>query len=180
MNIDATSPDDFPLEELVESSTLDLSQAKALKKALTKEIALIQGPPGTGDFKPTFDHKGFAGKTYVGIQIVRALLSFKNPSIRPRYFPFARDIRSKLSPILCVCYTNHALDQFLLGLIHSGIENIVRVGGRSRSESLEPYNLRNLEKPNLGKRGYELKNAMKEVEKRIANADVTLKSRSQK
>lgn len=34
------------------------------------------------------------------------------------------------TPILCVCFTNHALDQFLEGLLDAGIEGVVRVGGR--------------------------------------------------
>lgn len=41
------------------------------------------------------------GKTYVGLKIVRALLD--NKAWGPK------------SPILVVCYTNHALDQFLEG-----------------------------------------------------------------
>ena len=46
--IDAASPGTFPVDELAQSTTLDLHQAQALKLALTQEIALIQGPPGTG------------------------------------------------------------------------------------------------------------------------------------
>ena len=30
--------------------------------------------------------------------------------------------------ILCVCYTNHALDQFLEDLLDKGIDSIVRIG----------------------------------------------------
>jgi hypothetical protein len=45
--------------------------------------------------------------------------------------------------MLIVCYTNHALDQFLEG-VHSFFEgDILRVGGRSNSEVLHRYNLRN-------------------------------------
>lgn len=43
---------------------LDKAQDKALTTGLTNELALIQGPPGTG-------------KTYVGEQIVKALLKCK-------------------------------------------------------------------------------------------------------
>lgn len=42
--------------------------------------------------------KMFLGKTHLGVEIVRALLQNREP-----YDP----------PILVVCYTNHALDQFL-------------------------------------------------------------------
>lgn len=44
-------------------------------------------------------------------------------------------------PILIVCYTNHALDQFLEGMLKF-TQRIVRVGGQSRSEVLKNYNLR--------------------------------------
>lgn len=46
----------------------------------------------------------FAGKTYVGLKIAKALL---NNSM----------VWSANSPMLVVCYTNHALDQFLEGNI---------------------------------------------------------------
>uniref|UniRef100_A0A6P7GQM5 NFX1-type zinc finger-containing protein 1-like n=1 Tax=Diabrotica virgifera virgifera TaxID=50390 RepID=A0A6P7GQM5_DIAVI len=48
----------------------------------------------------------------------------------------------KNSPILVICYTNHALDQFLEGLL-STTHKIIRVGGRSKNEKLDHYNLRN-------------------------------------
>lgn len=44
-------------------------------------------------------------------------------------------------PILCICYTNHALDQFLEHLLDKGVKGIVRIGGRSRSERLQDYSL---------------------------------------
>lgn len=46
----------------------------------------------------------FVGKTYVGLKIAKALL--KNHAVW-----------SANSPMLVVCYTNHALDQFLEGNI---------------------------------------------------------------
>ena len=70
------------------------SQMCAFKLALTKEFAVIQGPPGTG-------------KTYVGLKIAQALL--QNTSFWLK--------RGERSPILMVSYTNHALDQFLEGLL---------------------------------------------------------------
>lgn len=78
-----------------------------MELALTRELALIQGPPGTG-------------KTFVGLKIVQALL--QNYRVR------------KPGPILVVCYTNHALDQFLEG-IYSFEPNLIRIGSRSRSEA---------------------------------------------
>lgn len=44
--------------------------------------------------------------------------------------------------ILCLCYTNHALDQFLEHLIDAGEKRIVRLGGRTKSDTLERYGLR--------------------------------------
>ena len=70
------------------------SQMQAFKLALTKEFAVIQGPPGTG-------------KTYVGLKIAQALL--QNTSFWQK--------RGERSPILMVSYTNHAMDQFLEGLL---------------------------------------------------------------
>ena len=46
------------------------------------------------------------------------------------------------NPILIVCYTNHALDQLLV-LIRKfiGLDDMVRIGGRSKEESLKECNL---------------------------------------
>ncbi|KAG4069526.1 hypothetical protein HA402_006892 [Bradysia odoriphaga] len=54
------------------------------------------------------------------------------------------------SPLLCICYTNHALDQFLEGILaiknkHFMNPNIVRVGGRSKSTILSEFNLRDID-----------------------------------
>lgn len=104
-------------------TSLDRSQLEALKMALTKEVSVIQGPPGTG-------------KTFIGLKIVEAFL--RNRLLWDRNME---------SPILVVCYTNHALDQFLEGIqtlcIDSHAPNIVRIGGRCKSENLSACVLRN-------------------------------------
>lgn len=41
-------------------------------------------------------------------------------------------------------FTNHALDDILEDLLDPGITELVRIGGRSRSERLSEYNLREL------------------------------------
>ena len=46
-------------------------------------------------------------------------------------------------PILAVCYTNHALDQFLESLLDVGLTGIVRVGGGRKNERVAELNLRN-------------------------------------
>ncbi|CAH2283721.1 Hypothetical predicted protein [Pelobates cultripes] len=95
---------------------LDNSQFRALQMTLTNELSIIQGPPGTG-------------KTFVGLKIVHALLS--NSEVW----------KEGHSPILIVCYTNHALDQFLEGILSYKTCNIVRVGSRSNSEILQNCSL---------------------------------------
>ena len=111
-NVPLLEHQNWPSETLLK---MDESQAKALKAALSQEFCIIQGPPGTG-------------KTYVGLKIVQALLRNKQgwcPTNRKR-------------PILIVCYTNHALDQFLEGIMSfHDEEGIVRVGGRSQSEEIK-------------------------------------------
>jgi Rad3-related DNA helicase len=83
-------------------------------------VAFIQGPPGTG-------------KSYLGVHLMRVLLEVKK--------------QAKLGPVLVVCYTNHALDQFLEHLIEVGIDKIIRVGGQSKSNILANHNLQYLRQP---------------------------------
>lgn len=56
-------------------------------------------------------------------------------------------LKASVYPILVVCYTNHALDQFLCHLLDSGITKIVRIGGQSKEPRLEPYNMAKIKKP---------------------------------
>jgi len=77
-----------------ESLGFNESQMRAFKLALTRKFAVIQGPPGTG-------------KTYVGLKIARVLLQTTS----------LWEDEEDRSPILMVSYTNHALDQFLEGLL---------------------------------------------------------------
>ncbi|XP_057892164.1 NFX1-type zinc finger-containing protein 1 isoform X1 [Melospiza georgiana] len=107
----------------MEDLKLDESQMQALNLALTKELAIIQGPPGTG-------------KTYVGLKIVQALLT--NDHVWQSTY--------RKRPILIVCYTNHALDQFLEGIYSFEEAGIVRIGGRSSSAALHRFTLRELRK----------------------------------
>lgn len=110
------SPQQLPDPKEVESRTsLDSTQSSALLNTLSREFSLIQGPPGTG-------------KSYTGEAIIKVLLRNKN--------------KCSLGPILCVCYTNHALDQLLEHLLDDGISNIIRIGSRSKSDRLQALNLR--------------------------------------
>ncbi|KAI4673398.1 uncharacterized protein J4E84_011123 [Alternaria hordeiaustralica] len=103
------------LNKLEQRTQLDRGQCRALIAALTREFAFIQGPPGTG-------------KSYLGLQIMRILLDIKE--------------KADLGPILIVCYTNHALDQFLEHLLDIGVQKLIRVGGMSKSKKLLNHNLR--------------------------------------
>lgn len=99
--------------EILSSTTLDESQARAVHHALTNRVALIVGPPG-------------CGKSFIGALLARIIRDNSNESI------------------LCVCYTNHALDQFLEHLHENGERKIVRVGGRSKSSLISKFSLREL------------------------------------
>lgn len=110
----------------LDAALLDSSQKKALYTALTNELAMIQGPPGTG-------------KTYIGLKIIETLLINQHLHTGPNR-----------KPIMVVCYTNHALDQFLEGVIRiqAHIKQrcrsdviIRRVGGRCKSEKVKRYNI---------------------------------------
>ncbi|XP_059169629.1 NFX1-type zinc finger-containing protein 1-like [Physella acuta] len=112
-----------------ESMCLNKSQREAAILALTKEMVLIQGPPGTG-------------KTYVGLKVMEAIM--KNLDVVFGTGP--------ATPILIVCYTNHALDQFLEGILKFCDDGIVRVGGGSKCEKLKKFNLKELKKQAWGKK----------------------------
>ncbi|XP_057379336.1 NFX1-type zinc finger-containing protein 1-like [Daphnia carinata] len=99
---------------------LDPSQAEALYAALTRKLTVIQGPPGTG-------------KTYLGLKIVQTLLRNK------QYWVGLE--KPQPTPILVICYTNHALDQFLEGIMKF-TQKIVRIGGQSKCAALSSFSLR--------------------------------------
>lgn len=107
---------------LSQHSTLDPTQSAALLDSLSKGLALIQGPPGTG-------------KSYTGEKLIEVLLQNKDHA------------GAELGPILCVCYTNHALDQLLEHLIDKcGVGQVIRIGSRSKSSRLTGFNLHTISK----------------------------------
>ncbi|RHZ44436.1 putative NF-X1 finger and helicase domain protein, partial [Aspergillus thermomutatus] len=118
--IQANEPVD--IECLQRNSNLDKAQAKALVHSLQHRIGLIQGPPGTG-------------KSYTGVALIRVLLANKKQG------------KTNLGPVLCVTYTNHALDQLLEALIDKGVTSqIIRIGSQSKSDQLRLLNLRHIAK----------------------------------
>ena len=156
----------------VDQVQLDQSQLEAMKMALTQKVSVIQGPPGTG-------------KTYIGMKIVQALLTNRN------IWDPARN-----SPLLVVCYTNHALDQFLEGIIDLSYSeerdnyqfpeeivdlsysekrrnsckfSIVRIGGRCQNETVAKFSIKNfdLRKPKVPREVYHRTRNIKEGVKDI-------------
>ncbi|KAI8938282.1 hypothetical protein NX059_005940 [Plenodomus lindquistii] len=94
------------------SHSLDRSQSKALKRMLTKELAVVQGPPGTG-------------KTFVSVVALQV----------------ARDnLRKDDSPIIVTAQTNHALDQLLRHTAQFE-PNYIRLGGRSKDKEIKKRTL---------------------------------------
>ena len=63
-------------------------------------------------------------------------------------------------PILVVCFTNHALDQFLEGILNFCPDGIIRVGSRSSSELLENFNLKKVREKT--DRPFEMRCALKD------------------
>ncbi|XP_023339488.1 NFX1-type zinc finger-containing protein 1 isoform X2 [Eurytemora carolleeae] len=96
--------------------TLDSSQKQGIRHVLTNKVGIIQGPPG-------------AGKSYLGTKLAEILLNLEKPSTRP---------------IVVITYKNHALDEFLKGLLENGIcslDEMCRVGGGSKEPELESCNM---------------------------------------
>ncbi|KAK2593467.1 hypothetical protein QQS21_008840 [Conoideocrella luteorostrata] len=142
----------------VEAETdLDRGQCRALIAALSREFALIQGPPGTG-------------KSYLGIKLMKVLLNCQ--------------AEADLGPIVVVCYTNHALDQFLEQVLHDGTKKIIRIGGQGHSILLEGHNLRTvsqmesksgMERYLLAKSYEDLDTHTEEIKKVLGRAHGTLR-----
>lgn len=65
------------------------------------------------------------GKTHMGLAIMATLLM------------------NVESQILIISYTNHALDQFLMGILQH-TDSIVRIGNQSKNEQLDCFNIKQL------------------------------------
>ncbi|CAL8143340.1 unnamed protein product [Orchesella dallaii] len=137
VKISLTSPDAPSSAEVWPDSLinremgLDANQYEAYKGALTSELSIIQGPPGTG-------------KTFIGLQIVKTLLLNKarKRALGTNHPLAIRNAVVPNSPILILCYTNHALDQFLELLLREIQDlDLIRVGGQCKSEILTGHSL---------------------------------------
>lgn len=105
------------IETLRQESSLDDGQVMAFLQTLNREFAFTQGPPG-------------CGKTFLGVELTKTLL---NSRISPK-------------PILLVCLTNHALDNFLVELRDAGVKNLLRVGSGSKEKWTHDINLNTLKR----------------------------------
>lgn len=110
ITFDILQNDQWPSAEIL---NMDINQYEAYKGALTKEFAMIQGPPGTG-------------KTYIGLEIVKVIIENMYDKNKLKH------------PIMVVCMTNHALDQFLEG-IWKITRKISRFGRGTKSDILVNY-----------------------------------------
>ena len=110
---------------------LDESQLKAAEIALNNKLSLVQGPPGTG-------------KTHFGTIITNIFLQNLNNNTDKNEDESEEENENtnKNSQILVVCYTNHALDQFI-EKISNYTDNIVRIGGRCKNEKVKKFELHN-------------------------------------
>ncbi|RCI07258.1 NFX1-type zinc finger-containing protein 1 [Rhizopus stolonifer] len=125
---------------------MDETQMDALRTILSHNLSIVQGPPGTG-------------KTYVGTYAMRVLLN---------------NFEGSIGPIVCICQTNHALDQFLEHILDYN-DKIVRVGGRSKSELLKEHTLYELKKAHQRPRGLgRLYRSRDQVAKEIKNIIIEL------
>ena len=95
---------EWPIEA---KSSLDSSQLAALRRMLSKRLAIVQGPPGTG-------------KTHVSVEALRTLQANIQPS-QP--------------PIIVTAHTNHALDQ-ILRHIADFEPDFIRIGGMTLDQDV--------------------------------------------
>jgi helicase required for RNAi-mediated heterochromatin assembly 1 len=108
LNIDSTLDNVNILQEwpVIQGNTMDESQMEALKRIITRKLAIVQGPPGTG-------------KTHVSVSALRLMVDNWSPGD---------------PPIIISAQTNHAIDQ-ILKLIGQNEPKIVRLGGRTEKEN---------------------------------------------
>lgn len=100
-------PTSMPSQTSLPRTSLDQSQFEALRRILTKRLAIIQGPPGTG-------------KTHVSVVALQILLANRKHGD---------------PPIVVTAQTNHALDQ-LLRHIAPHAPDFIRLGGQTQDEEV--------------------------------------------
>ncbi|KAH0562483.1 hypothetical protein GP486_002829 [Trichoglossum hirsutum] len=160
--------------ETPKSIDLDKSQMESLLAGLTQTLSLIQGPPGTFCI-PLVSPSSYqlivigTGKSFIGALLAKVM----------------HDHTKK--EILVICYTNHALDQFLLDLLDIGIpaESMVRLGAKyipptkhlSLSEQLSNFRRSKASHDLMDMLGNEADDLEEQLQKFVAeyrNFDITL------
>lgn len=111
------SEQSFDYAKLKEEFTLDEIQQFAVIQTLSNELILIQNSSDTE-------------KSYTNVAIIKVLLRNRD----------AADLNS----VICVCYTNHALDQLLKHLVKKNEMQIIRLNSRFKSDLLENLNFRHV------------------------------------
>ena len=102
------------------------SQRIALHAAITSRVALIQGPPGTG-------------KSFIARKIIDTLIANQHLW------------RNRRQPIVVICLTNQALDQFLEGVLQI-TKRLIRFGRQSQSTALQNYTFSSIKEKISSKR----------------------------
>ncbi|KAF9586547.1 NFX1-type zinc finger-containing protein 1 [Lunasporangiospora selenospora] len=97
----------------IEEDPIQPNVAEAMDRLLRRELAIVQGPPGTG-------------KTFLGLLTAHMMLEYCH--------------LKTTNPIIVICQTNHALDQFLEGVMKFE-ERVIRVGSRSKSPTVSEITL---------------------------------------
>ncbi|GAB0488799.1 hypothetical protein MMPV_000008 [Pyropia vietnamensis] len=139
----------WPAAKLRDRTSLNESQLTAMRAALSTSVCLLQGPPGTG-------------KSFLSIRVVQ-LLSQRLDRLRRHeraHEQRAGNVRAGISRlvqpggILVLSYTNHALDQLLLGLLERGFTKhgeIVRLGRQSENPHLASISMIQLVRARKGR-----------------------------
>ncbi|KPI86285.1 hypothetical protein ABL78_4668 [Leptomonas seymouri] len=106
---------------------LDEGQEAVMRQLPVSKMILVQGPPGTG-------------KSFIGCRVVEAYVRYKQlvasgdilqkVSINMLRSTRMEELLPRVGPMVVITYKNHALDEFLLDLLNSGLweGNRPRVG----------------------------------------------------
>jgi hypothetical protein len=83
----------------------------------------------------------------------------------------------KRRPILMVCYTNHALDQFLEYCVREcGLKNgVVRIGSRCENENIQPFLLSNIKRNKSVMNGANNKQLIQEQRQKFKDLETRVK-----
>ncbi|XP_071503992.1 NFX1-type zinc finger-containing protein 1-like [Diadema antillarum] len=144
-------PDEWPTDTRL---NVDGDQLVAIKAALTNEMTVITGQPGTG-------------KTYVGLKLVQLFLC----NIHSRSETGSLGKSGVGGPILFICASKATLDEFLVQVLMFQRSGIVRVGPLSCRKILQDHNLeryREKQTPPTTERTVQEK--LKNCKERCANA----------